>query len=89
MKILGENKEGTKLLLGKEEAVIAFTKKGVEISAPQSFLHGDEDEFDHAITKNKSLSVFVELSHFLSQKEENTIEYQQWRKNYARELANN
>ena len=89
MKILGENKKGTKLLLSKEEAVIAFTKKGVAISAPSSFLHGDEDEFDDAIAENKSLSVFIELSHFLSQREENTIEYQQWKKNYARELANN
>ena len=84
MKILGQNKKGTKLLLDKEEAIITFTKKGVGMSAPEALLHGDDDTLDDILAKNEYLSVFVELSHFLTQKQENTIEYQQWKANYER-----
>ena len=67
MKILGTNKKGTKMLIDKNEAVIVFTKKGVEFSAPKPFLFADsEDEaFDYARDNNPNLSHFLKIMNSL------------------------
>ena len=69
MKILGTNKKGTKMLIDKNEAVIVFTKKGVEFSAPNPFLLADsEDEaFAYAQNNNPNLAHFLKVMNSLEE----------------------
>lgn len=67
MKILGTNKKGTKMLIDKNEAVIVFTKKGLEFSAPKPFLVADstDEAINYALDNNPNLSHFLQIMNFL------------------------
>jgi|TARA_R110002167_G_scaffold274341_2_gene480436 hypothetical protein len=71
MKILGENKKGTKILLNKEEAIMVFTKDGVKISAPQALLKSslsEEEAFEYIKKNNPTLNIFMDLMNHLHEK---------------------
>tara|TARA_B100001564_G_C20180906_1_gene463979 strand:- start:182 stop:415 length:234 start_codon:yes stop_codon:yes gene_type:complete len=71
MKILGQNKKGTKILLNKEEAIMVFTKDGVRVSAPQTLLNrnlSEEEAFEYVEKSNPTLNIFMELMSYLDEK---------------------
>jgi len=71
MKILGQNKKGTKILLNKEEAIMVFTKDGVRVSAPQTLLNrnlSEEEAFEYVEKNNPTLNIFMELMSYLDEK---------------------
>jgi len=71
MEILDSNKEGANVHIGKDDAVIVFSKEGVTHIAPQSLLHlCDVDGAKVAIDKfikenNPNLSIFMAVLNFL------------------------
>ena len=71
MKILGQNKKGTKILINKEEAMMVFAKDGVRISAPQTLLDRNlsgEEAFEYVEKNNPTLNIFMELMSYLDEK---------------------
>jgi hypothetical protein len=76
MKILGQNKKGTKILLNKEEAIMVFTKDGVRVSAPQTLLNrnlSEEEAFEYVEKNNPTLNIFMELMSYLDEKHGDNI----------------
>jgi len=72
MKIIGTNKKGTKILIDKNEAIMVFSKKGVETSIPQPLLKAssEEEAYDYVQNNNKSLSIFLQVMNFLDERQD-------------------
>jgi hypothetical protein len=79
MKIIGTNKKGTKILVDKNEAIMVFSKKGVETSIPQPLLQAssEEEAFNYVENNNKSLSIFLEVMSFLDERQDDKTNNEQ------------
>ena len=74
MKILSDSKEGTKILLDKKEAFLAFTPEGIQSSLPKQLVPPSEEASEEDVKRlmdwiddnNPYLTSFMEVMNFLA-----------------------
>ena len=68
MKVLGTNKKGTKILLGKNEAIMAFTPKGVETIVPLEIVEANsvEEAEIYVNNGNEHLNKYIKFMNLAS-----------------------